>query len=177
MKPKIARNHLAAALVFFTGAIVGFGIFALDLENRMMGDVFCIICCALGFGALMSMSKLYDKECEDYELAMKDFEQYKAELLKHEISKRTNIESADLAKEHKANNTQRCPVCGSELIKRISVANRAISVGFFGLASSKVGKQYECQVCKHPYLHYTAFLGIVYTILRMRLWIFFIYLH
>lgn len=47
--------------------------------------------------------------------------------------------------------TLKCPVCGSLNIKKISTANRYISVHTVGLASSKIGKQYECKSCHHKW--------------------------
>lgn len=44
-----------------------------------------------------------------------------------------------------------CPMCGSKKVKRISNMNRATSVATMGLASSKIGKQYECDDCKHKW--------------------------
>ena len=44
-----------------------------------------------------------------------------------------------------------CPVCGSKKVKRISTLNRGFSVYLLGLASSKIGKQYECDSCKHKW--------------------------
>lgn len=52
----------------------------------------------------------------------------------------------------KINNTQsnkpKCPTCGSTNVKHISTLNRAVSIGVFGLFSSKIGKNYECLNCK-----------------------------
>lgn len=45
----------------------------------------------------------------------------------------------------------KCPACGSSRIKKISTMSRAVSVELVGLASSKIGKQYECQNCKHKW--------------------------
>ncbi len=45
----------------------------------------------------------------------------------------------------------KCPVCGSIDVKRISTAGRVASIVTFGLASSKIGKQYECKKCKHKW--------------------------
>ncbi len=42
----------------------------------------------------------------------------------------------------------KCPICGSTNLKKLSVINRGISFGFFGLASNKINKTYECQKCK-----------------------------
>ena len=48
----------------------------------------------------------------------------------------------------KTNNTLKCPTCGSTNVKHISTLNRAVSIGVFGLFSSKIGKNYECLNCK-----------------------------
>ena len=45
-------------------------------------------------------------------------------------------------------NIPTCPTCGSTNIKHISTLNRAVSIGVFGLFSSKIGKNYECLNCK-----------------------------
>ena len=44
-----------------------------------------------------------------------------------------------------------CPVCGSKNTRRLSTTNRAISIAVVGLASDKIGKQYECLNCKHKW--------------------------
>lgn len=48
-------------------------------------------------------------------------------------------------------NTLKCPICGSTNVTKISTVNRAVSIGLLGLASSKIGKQYECKKCKHKW--------------------------
>lgn len=45
----------------------------------------------------------------------------------------------------------KCPYCNSTDIKKITTVNRAISVSAFGLASSKVGKQWHCNNCKSDF--------------------------
>lgn len=44
-----------------------------------------------------------------------------------------------------------CPMCQSNNTRRITTLNRAVSVSMVGLASSKIGKQYECLKCKHKW--------------------------
>ena len=44
-----------------------------------------------------------------------------------------------------------CPMCGSQKVKKIGNIDRATSVAAWGLASSKIGKQYECDDCKHKW--------------------------
>lgn len=51
----------------------------------------------------------------------------------------------------KAAQHPKCPMCGSTNTVRISTINRATSVAMVGLASSKIGKQYQCNNCKHKW--------------------------
>lgn len=44
-------------------------------------------------------------------------------------------------------NQPKCPYCGSTNISKIGTLNRAVSVGFLGLASSKIGKTHKCNKC------------------------------
>ena len=41
----------------------------------------------------------------------------------------------------------KCPYCKSPNVKKITTAGRAVSVGLFGLASKKIGKQWHCNKC------------------------------
>ena len=40
-----------------------------------------------------------------------------------------------------------CPYCHKRNTKKISTGSRLLSVGFFGLGSKKVGKQWHCNNC------------------------------
>lgn len=44
-----------------------------------------------------------------------------------------------------------CPMCGSKKVKKISDLSRTASIAMLGVASSKIGKQYECDNCKHKW--------------------------
>lgn len=41
----------------------------------------------------------------------------------------------------------KCPYCQSTDTSKISMMGRAVSVGFFGIGSKKIGKQYHCNKC------------------------------
>lgn len=45
------------------------------------------------------------------------------------------------------NRGPKCPSCGSTNISKIGFLNRAVSTGFLGLASSKIGKTHKCNNC------------------------------
>ncbi len=57
----------------------------------------------------------------------------------------------NFAKEKYNNYRFTCPNCGSQKVKSIGTLNRGFSVYLWGLASSKIGKQYECDNCKHKW--------------------------
>lgn len=48
-------------------------------------------------------------------------------------------------------NKVRCPYCNSVDVSKISTLGRAASVGVFGLASKKIGKQWHCNHCKSDF--------------------------
>ena len=52
---------------------------------------------------------------------------------------------------YKQQNKPKCPYCNSTNLSKISTMSRAVSVGIFGLASSKVGKQWHCNNCKSDF--------------------------
>lgn len=47
--------------------------------------------------------------------------------------------------------TVECPYCHSTDTKKISGTTRFVSTGLFGLASSKVGKQWHCNKCRSDF--------------------------
>lgn len=83
----------------------------------------------------------------------------KIELLKQEYAKKADnvIKYGNENGEKENNNNQqiineyivRCPICGSSQIKRLTVVDRGSSFLFWGFASAKVGKQFECQNCEY----------------------------
>ena len=44
-----------------------------------------------------------------------------------------------------------CPYCKSGNVKKLGVIARNISVGIFGLGSSKIGKQWHCNNCSSDF--------------------------
>lgn len=47
--------------------------------------------------------------------------------------------------------TVTCPYCQSTNTSKIGTVNRMASVGFFGFASKKIGKQWHCNNCKSDF--------------------------
>lgn len=51
----------------------------------------------------------------------------------------------------KTPNQVKCPYCQSVNVKKITTVGRAVSVGVFGIASGKIGKQWHCNNCKSDF--------------------------
>lgn len=78
-------------------------------------------------------------------------EEYEARMnaMPYEERKALDKEISDFRKYNDPNLT--CPMCGSHVVKKLTVADRAVSVAAWGLASGKIGKQYECKKCGHKW--------------------------
>lgn len=44
-----------------------------------------------------------------------------------------------------------CPYCKSKNTKKVGTVSRGLSIGLFGLGSSKIGKQWHCNDCKSDF--------------------------
>lgn len=142
-------------------AIIGFIIAAIVITplliwacaNSVHGDLGVVIVILffsdlICIGMLISSVNELNRAQSDLEIAEKDIAQYEeisTERAKQAIAELQKSLAAQAA-EHPA-----CPNCGSKNTKRITTANRMVSIGTVGLASSKIGKQYECKNCKHKW--------------------------
>ena len=87
---------------------------------------------------LVSRDHLVDAFTQQEKERQENIRQSQQEARNNTIAKTNNTQS----------NTPKCPTCGSTNVKHISTLNRAVSIGVFGLFSSKIGKNYECLNCK-----------------------------
>lgn len=132
-KPNAKQTYFLAFMMF---GIWGFLCLILPSPMNIIGLVFFIVI------AIWQGSSCHNKEVEEYERAMVDFEKYKKEELRR-------IENEKLFKQYNESMKIKCPVCGSTNIEKISTTSRVVSVTTVGLASGKIGKQYKCKKCKH----------------------------
>ena len=77
-----------------------------------------------------------------YEYKHKEYLKQKEDHIKREESRINEYQQKYLA-EHNIH----CPYCNSTNVTKIGTVNRAVSVGMFGLASKKIGKQWHCNSC------------------------------
>lgn len=107
-----------------------------------------LILAVVGFGLLATMlanKKTAEQNLEAATKSLKDYDELQ--------SKRQKAEQARITAEFEREAAMHppCPMCGSKKTGRISTAGRAVSVAAVGLASSKIGKQYECRNCGHKW--------------------------
>lgn len=110
--------------------------------------IFSLICAFFGFlGSIDGYDKLSTANTGLAE-AEKGMDKYYEHLLK-----RMQTEAASLAQSVAEENAKRpvCPNCGSRNTERITTWDRATSIALTGLASGKIGKQYQCKKCKHKW--------------------------
>jgi len=95
----------------------------------------------------VAIRKHWEKEAR-YERAHEEYEA-RMNAMSYEERKALDKEISDFRKYNDPNFT--CPVCGSHVVKKYTTADRAVSVAAWGLASGKIGKQYECKKCGHKW--------------------------
>ena len=142
-------------------AFVGIGatIFCAGLWYLTEMFLFAIITGVLFFGSLcipVHDIPYYNRKIKSVETELDEIEQMIQKEKQQQKELDEKLEEIDRnAQAHKAAqhayDHPECPMCKSHNTRRISTANRAISVATVGLASSKIGKQYECFNCKHKW--------------------------
>lgn len=133
---------LILAVVSFSAAAYGwsFDNSALLLISGLATFVLVWLYCQL-YSGIKKMEKDLSTARSNYGKYLKKQEHIK-ELRKAERLQQAKIEGS----QH-----PQCPMCGSLQTQRITTAKRAASVYAVGLASDKIGKQFECKVCKYKW--------------------------
>lgn len=133
--------------------IVCFFLLVWSWSNSRHGSLGFIILISLfggfiAFGMLLNGHSDYSNADLDLDAATKDMHKYydRVQQRLNEAVASLNQSTAEYNAKHPA-----CPNCGSRKTERISTLNRSASVALTGLASSKIGKQYECKNCKHKW--------------------------
>lgn len=94
----------------------------------------------LFFGVVFSIGVReynYRVRMKKYKLAIDNPELYRITILQEQ--------------EEKDKKLIKCPNCGSANTKKISATSRVVSTTMIGLASSKLGKQFECKNCGYKW--------------------------
>lgn len=133
---------LILAVVSFSASAYGwsFDNSALLLIGGLATFVLVWLYCQL-YSGIKKMEKDLSTARNNYGKYLKEQEHIK-ELRKAERLQQAKIEGS----QH-----PQCPMCGSLQTQRITTAKRVASVYAVGLASDKIGKQFECKVCKYKW--------------------------
>lgn len=146
IKQEISNCNRIICIAAFTGA----GSFLLALFNKGVNGV--VIPCFIVFWSMVSLifisSIIGIKRRNDMAMIADNFREFECQI---QNRNRANTKYQLAVKAAMNAVSHKCPVCGSTDTNRISENNRAFSVAVFGLASSKIGKQYECKSCKHKW--------------------------
>lgn len=84
----------------------------------------------------------------ELQVAEKDIATYEETLKHRAIAAQASLRQAKAVKEVAH---PQCPMCNGNNTRRISTFNRGASIAAVGLASSKIGKQFECLDCKYKW--------------------------
>lgn len=150
-EPRKSGFERACVWGCFLFAIFGIVIASTDPDDAVMGMLCAVVFGCLGVKSSIESERELERKQNEYELAKKDFEAYKVEILRQEIERQEREEIEKRLKQYEVDKLPKCPVCKSHNTKKITVTSRAVSVAAVGVASSKIGKQYECRACKHKW--------------------------
>lgn len=156
---ELNRTWILLAVSIVSLVFGGLGLYAFLNDGFSLFLFICIILLLFGLLGIISCPSEILKikaRIKDIDFNLDEVEEYVAKE-KERQQKLQAIEDERKAQEEARKREQyqydhpECPVCKSHNTSRISTLNRAVSVGVAGLASSKIGKQYECYHCKHKW--------------------------
>ena len=119
-------------------------------SNGSLG-IFIVICAFATLASavfLLSGISERNRNLRELEIAKRDINEYE-EKMKQQTQ--ATIAQSKIYVAKNAAKHPKCPMCGSTNTERIGTINRAASIATVGLASSKIGKQYQCKNCKHKW--------------------------
>ena len=90
----------------------------------------------------------YETICKYQFSSVYEYDEERSKREYEAMQERWRRKRAQQARIEREQNAPKCPTCGSTNIKRITTLDRAISIGFLGLLSGDIGKNYECLNCK-----------------------------
>lgn len=163
-KPRLFTGRQAGILIFSAICIVVFVVILIPViktgDFTFLSGVGLAMTATFGFIPLYAVLSSYIADCKHYRVSPEDYAEHKArerEKLQQWVTEQEQ-RTADMQRreeERRQAELERlpaCPICGKkENVVRISTLNRSVSVAAFGLASSKIGMQYECRHCKHKF--------------------------
>ena len=113
-------------------------------------SVLLLIAAAVPCSAMLQNKRKIERLQNEIAAAGQDFERFQNDRQKQHAAAVQQLRQSQLARPPAAARP-RCPTCGSFAVRPVSTAARAVSVAAVGLASSKIGKTYECTACGYKW--------------------------
>ena len=137
--------------VFVICSILFFYFIIGDVDSIVILLSIIIVCCGIyfikdGINDLKNVNKIYEENKNDNTYCDNLIKQYYESKYESERIGRQVIYD-DLKPKKKTKPNIKCPYCGSNNTKKITVSSRAVSTTITGMASSKIGKQWHCNNC------------------------------
>lgn len=152
-KPIISPRIISGIMCFaFAVCSILFFYFIIgDVDSIVILLSIIIVCCGIyfikdGINDLKNVNKIYEENKNDKDYCDNLIKQYYESKYKSERIERQVIYD-DLKPKKKTKPNIKCPYCGSNNTKKITVSSRAVSTTIIGMASSKIGKQWHCNNC------------------------------
>lgn len=89
----------------------------------------------------------YNKQMSEYHYWKDNPQEYQQYLKKQKIEKEEELRTKTVVYAGATTPIVKCPYCHSTNTHQISTIGRGVSTVVFGLASSKIGKQWHCNKC------------------------------
>ena len=107
-----------------------------------MWVVILLVIAGIGYGIYYMIEAPYQQKMKE-QMGEEKYKKWRQESLQKGLQK-------EEAKKYN-NFSIECPMCHSKYVRSIGNLERSASVSMLGLASSKIGKQYECTNCHHKF--------------------------
>lgn len=157
-RPKFSTGYIVGVVIGFLICLLGFSNTQADEWSREYsishgnGDphfqgAFLILFGLVIIGVIIYF---YCKKVYRYNLKKNNPQEYYRLIKTEQHRAIANQRAMQKAEQDRLALLPECPICkNKDNVKRISNMDRSFSVAMIGLASSKIGKQYECTKCKH----------------------------
>ena len=125
-----------------------------NIEKITKEDMKVLISAAPNFNNKNDQSTI-DKIAQEVNSIFKSKDSYyrkrERAVQKHEKSVEESRNFISSLHKSRLDNQKKCPHCSSTSYRRISTTKKVVSTGVFGLASSTIGKTFECNKCGYKW--------------------------
>lgn len=149
--PQPSKPGKSLIIAFAIFALASIGLFLLAIwiyphSGWLLPVLIGLVATIISIGMIVT----HYQKVEEYNLSTTDPTAYQKLMIEKWRKTDAAMRENQSREKERLSKLPACPICGSkQYVRRLSTANRAVSASAWGLASSKIGKQYECTSCKH----------------------------